>query len=300
MHQQFTWNYCPTDAPAEPVMPHSCGLFQSADEARRGAFSIFIARAAINEQQLPDHDGDHSCDSPSSAVDCTLSLGTPSTRHHSSPYTAKPSPLPASIQRQQRNTYSLSFDLLCTNQPKRTTPPAAIRRASVLTTGGTGLKMGGDTMVLPRRCASCDTTSTPLWRNGPRGPKSLCNACGIRYKKEERRAASSVATQSSTSCSSSPSASSAAAHLETPPTQQPQHLTTGYGGYQHPWGYPASRLAAARKCPSTILSAISLGENADPMEATALHYLPWQRYNVVVPPQAAEFTANRFQDYSLR
>uniref|UniRef100_A0A0E0L5V8 GATA-type domain-containing protein n=1 Tax=Oryza punctata TaxID=4537 RepID=A0A0E0L5V8_ORYPU len=46
---------------------------------------------------------------------------------------------------------------------------------------------------LPRRCANCDTTSTPLWRNGPRGPKSLCNACGIRYKKEERRAAAAVA-----------------------------------------------------------------------------------------------------------
>uniref|UniRef100_A0A6N2N9Z9 GATA-type domain-containing protein n=1 Tax=Salix viminalis TaxID=40686 RepID=A0A6N2N9Z9_SALVM len=42
--------------------------------------------------------------------------------------------------------------------------------------------------LLARRCANCDTTSTPLWRNGPRGPKSLCNACGIRFKKEERRA----------------------------------------------------------------------------------------------------------------
>nr|CAD1845011.1 unnamed protein product [Ananas comosus var. bracteatus] len=28
---------------------------------------------------------------------------------------------------------------------------------------------------------------TPLWRTGPDGPKSLCNACGIRYRKEEMR-----------------------------------------------------------------------------------------------------------------
>ncbi|KAK4410258.1 GATA transcription factor 18 [Sesamum angolense] len=42
----------------------------------------------------------------------------------------------------------------------------------------------------------CDTTSTPLWRNGPRGPKSLCNACGIRFKKEERRATAAAATSS--------------------------------------------------------------------------------------------------------
>ncbi|XP_031484288.1 GATA transcription factor 20-like [Nymphaea colorata] len=38
-----------------------------------------------------------------------------------------------------------------------------------------------------RRCATCATTQTPLWRNGPNGAKTLCNACGIRFKKEERR-----------------------------------------------------------------------------------------------------------------
>ncbi|GMP63847.1 hypothetical protein CsSME_00025367 [Camellia sinensis var. sinensis] len=33
-------------------------------------------------------------------------------------------------------------------------------------------------------CADCKTTKTPLWRGGPAGPKSLCNACGIRYRKK--------------------------------------------------------------------------------------------------------------------
>ncbi|MQL93946.1 hypothetical protein Taro_026598 [Colocasia esculenta] len=37
------------------------------------------------------------------------------------------------------------------------------------------------------RCTMCGRTETPLWRHGPQGPKSLCNACGIRYKKEERQ-----------------------------------------------------------------------------------------------------------------
>ncbi|XP_059440076.1 GATA transcription factor 23-like [Corylus avellana] len=32
-------------------------------------------------------------------------------------------------------------------------------------------------------CSDCKTTKTPLWRGGPAGPKSLCNACGIRYRK---------------------------------------------------------------------------------------------------------------------
>ncbi|XP_010931703.1 GATA transcription factor 15 [Elaeis guineensis] len=37
-----------------------------------------------------------------------------------------------------------------------------------------------------KSCADCRTTKTPLWRGGPSGPKSLCNACGIRYRKNRR------------------------------------------------------------------------------------------------------------------
>ncbi|ONK59301.1 uncharacterized protein A4U43_C08F5040 [Asparagus officinalis] len=37
-----------------------------------------------------------------------------------------------------------------------------------------------------RVCSSCKTTKTPLWRSGPQGPKSLCNACGIRQMKARR------------------------------------------------------------------------------------------------------------------
>ncbi|KAK1294686.1 GATA transcription factor 15 [Acorus calamus] len=37
-----------------------------------------------------------------------------------------------------------------------------------------------------KSCSDCSTTKTPLWRGGPSGPKSLCNACGIRYRKKRR------------------------------------------------------------------------------------------------------------------
>ncbi|PWA63019.1 Zinc finger, GATA-type [Artemisia annua] len=37
-----------------------------------------------------------------------------------------------------------------------------------------------------RSCRDCKTTSTPLWRGGPDGPKTLCNACGIKYNKKRR------------------------------------------------------------------------------------------------------------------
>ncbi|CAN0897194.1 GATA transcription factor 16 [Linum grandiflorum] len=37
-----------------------------------------------------------------------------------------------------------------------------------------------------RSCGDCKATSTPLWRFGPGGPKSLCNACGLKYSKKIR------------------------------------------------------------------------------------------------------------------
>lgn len=35
---------------------------------------------------------------------------------------------------------------------------------------------------MPRRCSHCLAQRTPQWRAGPLGPKTLCNACGVRYK----------------------------------------------------------------------------------------------------------------------
>lgn len=34
----------------------------------------------------------------------------------------------------------------------------------------------------PRRCTHCLSQRTPQWRLGPLGPKTLCNACGVRFK----------------------------------------------------------------------------------------------------------------------
>ncbi|XP_027361741.1 GATA transcription factor 5-like isoform X2 [Abrus precatorius] len=38
------------------------------------------------------------------------------------------------------------------------------------------------TTQAPRRCSHCGVQKTPQWRTGPLGPKTLCNACGVRYK----------------------------------------------------------------------------------------------------------------------
>ncbi|ESQ54784.1 hypothetical protein EUTSA_v10025666mg [Eutrema salsugineum] len=34
----------------------------------------------------------------------------------------------------------------------------------------------------PRRCSHCGVQKTPQWRAGPKGAKTLCNACGVRFK----------------------------------------------------------------------------------------------------------------------
>ncbi|KAJ4952928.1 hypothetical protein NE237_029760 [Protea cynaroides] len=33
-----------------------------------------------------------------------------------------------------------------------------------------------------RKCMHCGSERTPQWRTGPLGPKTLCNACGVRHK----------------------------------------------------------------------------------------------------------------------
>ncbi|XVE79769.1 hypothetical protein DITRI_Ditri14bG0083200 [Diplodiscus trichospermus] len=36
--------------------------------------------------------------------------------------------------------------------------------------------------IIVRKCMHCEVTKTPQWREGPMGPKTLCNACGVRYR----------------------------------------------------------------------------------------------------------------------
>ena len=35
--------------------------------------------------------------------------------------------------------------------------------------------------------ACAGTQVTPVWRAGPSGPKTLCNACGVRYMKNAKK-----------------------------------------------------------------------------------------------------------------
>ncbi|XP_047311458.1 GATA transcription factor 5-like [Impatiens glandulifera] len=48
--------------------------------------------------------------------------------------------------------------------------------------GFAGNSIGGCGSQPVRRCSHCLVQKTPQWRAGPLGAKTLCNACGVRYK----------------------------------------------------------------------------------------------------------------------
>ncbi|PUZ54830.1 hypothetical protein GQ55_5G162500 [Panicum hallii var. hallii] len=62
---------------------------------------------------------------------------------------------------------------------KKDAPPAPQAQPS----SAPGAQPGGSAASAEgRRCLHCETDKTPQWRTGPMGPKTLCNACGVRYK----------------------------------------------------------------------------------------------------------------------
>ncbi|KIW81445.1 hypothetical protein Z517_04470 [Fonsecaea pedrosoi CBS 271.37] len=59
-------------------------------------------------------------------------------------------------------------------------------------------------------CTDCGTLDSPEWRKGPNGPKTLCNACGLRWaKKEKKKNAAIDAVSSIAAGTASPAVSSA-------------------------------------------------------------------------------------------
>ncbi|KAE8655089.1 GATA transcription factor 16 [Hibiscus syriacus] len=161
--------------------PCSCGLFQCQSNCS-WLFSMLDHRSCDETNMYPFM-------SSSSSVDCTLSLGTPSTRLSDDD---------DKQIRHERTSGNPCMSNYCWDLFQNKNAPYSHQTAKDSRgSNGNSSNSSGNDPLLTRRCANCDTTSTPLWRNGPRGPKSLCNACGIRFKKEERRASAANANNNS-------------------------------------------------------------------------------------------------------
>ncbi|KAI0510209.1 hypothetical protein KFK09_010810 [Dendrobium nobile] len=88
-----------------------------------------------------------------------------------------PPPPPASVPGRARTKRPRppSFSARPFIPPSSNTPissPAATKK----------MKRDLDSVPSMRKCSHCDIQKTPQWRAGPMGPKTLCNACGVRYK----------------------------------------------------------------------------------------------------------------------
>ncbi|KAL1316424.1 hypothetical protein HN51_068613 [Arachis hypogaea] len=159
--------------------PCTCAMFHG--QTTTNSFSMLFSMPNHHNNPYDQPDDIIYSSSSSSSVDCTLSLGTPSTRFTEDEEKR--------TRHERRSSVSnFCWDLLQSTKHNHSQTKSSSNRPS-----------NNADPLLARRCANCDTTSTPLWRNGPRGPKSLCNACGIRFKKEERRASAAAATTAAAS-----------------------------------------------------------------------------------------------------
>lgn len=87
--------------------------------------------------------------------------------------------------------------------------------------------------------------------------QSLCNACGIRYKKEERRATTNTAAIES-------------------------HNLMGHNHHHHHWGYPGQPQMAAPAPGNGEFRLTEEDEDDDDGESSSSPYLAW-RLNVPPP-----------------
>ncbi|KAL8496630.1 hypothetical protein ACS0TY_020355 [Phlomoides rotata] len=62
------------------------------------------------------------------------------------------------------------------DSPKKVENPLAVPDPSCLKSASSHRS------VVTKKCLHCESTKTPQWREGPMGPKTLCNACGVRYR----------------------------------------------------------------------------------------------------------------------
>ncbi|GAX83193.1 hypothetical protein CEUSTIGMA_g10619.t1 [Chlamydomonas eustigma] len=88
-----------------------------------------------------------------------------------------------------------------------------------------------------KQCVECGATQTPQWREGPAGPKTLCNACGVRYNRLRSSKRNGGMGPRQQSARSKPSKHASSKDIATRALLEPScgiesslHATSGAGG----------------------------------------------------------------------
>ncbi|CAG8438499.1 14340_t:CDS:2 [Acaulospora colombiana] len=86
----------------------------------------------------------------------------PGNNNHSSPHNPIPLLPPPPPQQSPSQTDPIQSQMFSQFAPQQRRSPSAVHG---------------------KKCESCHTSSSPEWRRGPTGHKTLCNACGLRYSR---------------------------------------------------------------------------------------------------------------------
>ncbi|XP_023000371.1 GATA transcription factor 9-like [Cucurbita maxima] len=131
------------------------------------ALNYLFNSHSISKPQTPE---------TSSSSELPPSVSIPSDSSKSSPHFPAESPLPCKARSKRSRTAPCDWTtrLLHLLTPADHKPPkssSSSKKKDALNGESTG-----------RKCLHCQAEKTPQWRTGPMGPKTLCNACGVRYK----------------------------------------------------------------------------------------------------------------------
>ena len=161
--------------------------------ARGPASPVKIKRRASTSERLSCSPKSHPASSPSLSG---LSTETPSPSSFASPHSPPLSPLQFQQQQQTADLLSMVNFTLPFSAPLTTLNPLAIQKElhrqhqKVFTHKPQKRKCKRMPHVsIDRVCFSCGIGSTPEWRKGPFGPKTLCNACGLQFAKDLKESA---------------------------------------------------------------------------------------------------------------
>ncbi|KAL6633346.1 hypothetical protein ACP70R_026017 [Stipagrostis hirtigluma subsp. patula] len=131
---------------------------------------VIPARARSKRSRPSAFTGSRAAEAPTILVPTPMYSATSS---HSDPESiAESNPQPAAPMKKKKKA-------------KKPAPAPAVSDADGDADGDADYEEGGERAQpqgTVRRCTHCQIEKTPQWRAGPLGPKTLCNACGVRYK----------------------------------------------------------------------------------------------------------------------